>query len=150
MRERDVNEVVDLPDADATAALGARLADGLRPGDAVTLRGGLGMGKTHLARACIHALQRSAGTAPEEVPSPTFTLVQTYEVGGTEVWHLDLYRLATPDEAWELGLEEALERAICLIEWPERLGEAIPALDVALERSGDGRRATLTDRRRAA
>ena len=136
---------IDLPDAGATARLGARLAAALAPGRAVTLRGGLGAGKTHLARACIHALQRAAGQPPEDVPSPTFTLVQTYAAGDAEIWHMDLYRLSDPSEAWELGLEDALETAICLIEWPERLGEAIPgAWDVALTPAGEGRVATLT------
>ena len=147
MGERNVTETVELPEARATDALGARLAARLRPGDAVLLEGDLGAGKTHLARACIRAMQAAAGQPPEDVPSPTFTLVQTYGAGATEIWHLDLYRLSAPDEAWELGLEEALERAVCLIEWPARLGWTPPgALTVRLEAdpTGDGRVAHLS------
>ncbi|MHA6347219.1 tRNA (adenosine(37)-N6)-threonylcarbamoyltransferase complex ATPase subunit type 1 TsaE [Roseivivax sp. CAU 1761] len=128
---------IDLPDPDATAALGRRLAPRLGPGDVLLLEGGLGAGKTHFARALIQArLAR-----PEDVPSPTFTLVQVYDAaGGTEIWHSDLYRLSGPDEAVELGLDEAFETAICLVEWPDRLADLAPeaALTLRFESTRDG------------
>jgi tRNA threonylcarbamoyladenosine biosynthesis protein TsaE len=119
-----------LADEAATAALAAALARQARPGDVVTLAGPLGAGKTSFARAFIAALG-----VKDEVPSPTFTLVQTYEAAIGTVWHFDLYRLASPDEVHELGLEEALVDGIVLIEWPDRLG-ALPLserLDVVLQ-----------------
>jgi len=111
---------------EATTAFAARLAAKLTPGDIVLLEGPLGSGKSHFARSVIHALQAAAGQPPEDVPSPTFTLVQTYVAGTTEIWHADLYRLSSPDEVFELGLEDAWQTAICLIEWPDRLGDAAP------------------------
>jgi tRNA threonylcarbamoyladenosine biosynthesis protein TsaE len=131
-----------LPDEVATAALGARLAAVARPGDCILLEGPIGAGKSHLARSFIRArLGRM-----EEVPSPTFTLVQVYEAGPVEIWHADLYRLTHPDEVWELGLDEAFDRAIVLLEWPDRLGAHLPpqALHLRLETVGDGRRAILS------
>jgi tRNA threonylcarbamoyladenosine biosynthesis protein TsaE len=131
-----------LPTEAATAALGARLAALARPGDCILLEGPIGAGKSHLARSFIRArLGRM-----EEVPSPTFTLVQVYEAGPVEIWHADLYRLTHPDEVWELGLDEAFERAIVLVEWPDRLGPHLPpqALHLRLEAAGDGRRAILS------
>ncbi|MFN3231426.1 MAG: tRNA (adenosine(37)-N6)-threonylcarbamoyltransferase complex ATPase subunit type 1 TsaE [Alphaproteobacteria bacterium] len=116
-------DTLNLPDLPATQALAARLAPQLEPGDLILLYGDLGAGKTAFARCLIHALG-----IEDEVPSPTFTLVQTYPVEGRtfeSVWHMDLYRLEAPEEAWELGLEEALETGVTLIEWPERLGEDI-------------------------
>ena len=123
----------------ATAAFGARLAPHLRAGDAVLLGGPLGAGKSHLARAVIRARTRP----DEEVPSPSYTLVQTYEAAdGTAIWHADLHRLAGPEEAWELGLAEAFAEAVCLVEWPERLGPLAPpgALWLTLAVEGQGRR----------
>ena len=135
--------VLDLADEDATRRLGARLAACARPGDVVALAGALGTGKTTLARAFIRALMGP----DEEVPSPTFTLVQTYDAPVAPVWHFDLYRLDRPDDAVELGLDDALADGISLIEWPERLGRLLPGrrLDLTLaEGSGnDARRATL-------
>lgn len=130
-----------LPDAAATEALGQRLAALLRPGDVVLLEGPIGAGKSCLARALIRA---RLGTA-EEVPSPTFTLVQVYQDAAGEIWHADLYRLTHPDEVWELGLDQAFETAVCLVEWPDRLGSHRPpgALTIRLEPLGDGRRAVL-------
>ena len=133
---------LDLPTEAETTALGRRLADLARPGDCLLLEGPIGAGKSHVARAFIRArLGRM-----EEVPSPTFTLVQVYEADGVEIWHADLYRLTHPDEVWELGLDEAFGRAITLVEWPDRLGTHLPdaALRLRLEASGEGRRAVLT------
>ena len=121
---------ITLPDPAATAALAARLAAVARLGDLIALHGTLGMGKTAFARGFIRHL---AGTA-EEVPSPTFTLVQSYDTASGTIWHFDLYRLARPEDAWELGLEDALADGITLIEWPDRLGAELPArrLDLTL------------------
>jgi tRNA threonylcarbamoyladenosine biosynthesis protein TsaE len=131
--------VLPLPSAEATAALGAWLAPRLVPGDVILLEGPIGAGKTHLARALIQNRLASAGRM-EDVPSPTFTLVQVYEADGIEIWHADLYRLTHPDEVLELGLEAAFDTAICLIEWPDRLGRAAPpdALRITLAAADDG------------
>lgn len=115
-----------LPDEPATAALGRLLAPFLLPGRALLLYGDLGMGKSSLARAVVQAL------APDvaDVPSPTFTLMLSYDVssGGEPVtcWHVDLYRIESVSELAELGLEELMESAITLIEWPERLEGDLP------------------------
>ena len=141
---------LDLADEAATRSLAARLAAVARRGDIFALSGGLGAGKTVFARAFVRAL----GRADEDVPSPTFTLVQTYDVPAGTVWHVDLYRLSSPEEAWELGIEEAFAEGIALIEWPERLGYLLPAdrLDILLESAAgpDARRVTLTGRGRMA
>ncbi len=129
----------------ATAALAARLAPALRAGDLLLLEGPIGAGKTHFARALIGALQAAAGQTPEEVPSPSYTLVQDYAAGGLEIWHADLYRLGDASELPELGLEAAMGRALVLVEWPERLGLPPPqALTLRLAHAGeDARRLTL-------
>ena len=114
---------------EATAALARRIGDILRPGMVLLLEGGVGAGKTHFARSLIQSLL----VEPEDVPSPTFTLVQTYDGRSGEIWHADLYRLSAPDEVIELGLEEAFETAICLVEWPDRLGELAPVDALTLE-----------------
>jgi len=121
---------VDLPDEKATSALAARLAVLVTPGDVIALKGELGAGKTSFARAFI----RARGS-DETVPSPTFTLVQTYDLPGGMIWHFDLYRLRLAGEAWELGIEDAFRDGISLIEWPERLGDLLPPrrLEVALD-----------------
>ena len=120
--EAATSATLDLPDEAATAALAGRLAAVARRGDVIALQGDLGTGKTAFARAFVNALPGGV----EEVPSPTFTLVQTYPRGELEVWHFDLYRLERPEEAAELGLEEALAEGVTLIEWPERLGGGLP------------------------
>jgi hypothetical protein len=112
-------ERIHLADDEATAALGAQLAAGLKPGDLVLLEGGLGAGKTALARAIVRTL---AGDPSLEVPSPSFALVQPYEANGRPVLHADLYRIASPREIDELGLFERSD-AIVLVEWPERAPE---------------------------
>lgn len=110
-----------LTDPGATERLAARIAACLRVGDVIALSGDLGSGKTVFARALIRAL-----CGDEEVPSPTFTLVQIYAAPAFEIWHFDLYRLERPDDAFELGLEDALADGVTLIEWPERLGHRLP------------------------
>lgn len=123
-----------LPDIVATQNLGGAVARLLRAGDVVALYGELGAGKTTLARALVTQLGFDG-----EVPSPTFTLVQTYELSPTAVWHFDLYRIDTADEVLELGFEEALAEAISVVEWPERLGPLLPSdrLDIVLSYSDD-------------
>lgn len=129
-------ERIFLPDDDATAALGARLAAELKPGDLVLLEGGLGAGKTALARAIIRTLTGEAGL---EVPSPSFALVQPYEANGLPVLHADLYRIRDPRETDELGLFDRPE-AIVLVEWPERAPELLsrPSTKVTLSVPPDG------------
>ncbi len=132
---------IHLADEAATAALGHRLAPLAAPGVVFALDGDLGAGKTTLARGFVRAL-----TGPdEEVPSPTFTLVQTYDTAPCPIWHFDLYRITDPLELIELGWEEALETGVCLVEWPERLGTAWPedALRIMLDQVDKGRTALL-------
>lgn len=130
-----------LPTPDDTARLGAAVAEALRPGDAALLYGDLGAGKSTLARALVRALT----TPDEDVPSPTFTLVQQYEGRAFPVAHFDLYRLERPEDAAELGLDEALDEGAVVVEWPQRLGARLPTHRLAIELtvSGDSRRATL-------
>lgn len=125
---------------DDTARLGCWFARHLQAGDCVLLQGPIGAGKSHFARAFIQA--RLGRT--EDVPSPTFTLVQTYEAD-VDIWHADLYRLTHPDEVLELGLEAAFDTAICLIEWPDRLGRHQPsgALRMRFDSEGEGRRVSV-------
>ena len=117
--------------------LGRLLSGVLSAGDVVALDGPLGAGKSVLARAVIQSLC----PAEDDIPSPTFTLVQTYEPeGGMPLMHFDLYRLEAPEEALELGIEDAFSDAICLVEWAERLGPFLPrqALRLSIEPSDDG------------
>jgi tRNA threonylcarbamoyladenosine biosynthesis protein TsaE len=134
---------IELADEAATADLARRLAGWLKPGDVVTLRGDLGAGKTSFARALIRALSDEA----PEVPSPTFTLVQSYETSAGPIHHFDLYRIQSPDELTEIGWDEALGGGIVLVEWPERAGNFLPAsrLDLTIEfgSTAETRRATL-------
>ncbi len=122
-------------------ALGARLGRALRAGDTIALIGGLGAGKTTLARGLVQSV-----LPHETVPSPTYTLVQTYDVPGFTLWHCDLYRLEHPDEAYELGLIDAMGEDVCLLEWPDRLGNLMPkdALQIEIKFEGEGRRVALT------
>ena len=129
-----------MPDLAATEVLGGRLAGVLRVGDVVLLEGPLGAGKSALARALLRTLCGDAGL---EVPSPTYTLVQSYETRLGAVAHFDLWRLDGPAGLAELGWDEA---AVALVEWPDRLGALRPAdaLGVTLSVQGEGRRAVLT------
>lgn len=136
---------IPLSDAEATTRLGAALAPHLGQGEAILLYGSLGMGKSTLARGLIRAL-----TTPEEdVPSPTFTLVQFYD-SDPPVAHFDLYRLTRPEEAFEIGLDEALDEGCAVIEWPERLGDdpgrflGADQLIIEISEQGDGRLATVS------
>lgn len=133
-----------LPDEAATARLGAAIARALKAGEAVCLSGPLGAGKSTLARALVRTLT----TASEDVPSPTFTLVQFYEGTTLRIAHFDLYRLSSADEAYEIGLDEALDDGAAVIEWPERLQGRLPAdrLDVDIVLDGEARRVRLTPR----
>ncbi|MFZ1481251.1 MAG: tRNA (adenosine(37)-N6)-threonylcarbamoyltransferase complex ATPase subunit type 1 TsaE [Paracoccaceae bacterium] len=130
-----------LCDEDQASRFGAALGRSLRAGDTVLLEGPVGAGKSHVARAAIRAI---AGAATE-VPSPSFTLVQTYPGPACEVWHADLYRLTSPEEVLELGLVDAMEEAIVLVEWPDRLGPCLPphAIRLRLQPEGDARRALV-------
>jgi len=139
-----------LADEASTARLGAGVGRALAVGEAVCLWGPLGAGKSTLARGLIRAL-----THPDEdVPSPTFTLVQFYAGDVLPLAHFDLYRLARADEAYEIGLDEALEDGVAIIEWPERLDGRLPAdrldIEIAIVGAGgaDTRLARLTPRGR--
>jgi len=114
---------IEIPDEAALALLAARVAGLARPGDLIALEGDLGAGKTSFARAFINALQDEK----EDVPSPTFTLVQHYETRAGTVLHADLYRLADCSETEALGLIDALGDSILLVEWPDRLPDVRPA-----------------------
>lgn len=131
-----------LANVPATDRLAAALAPLLQVGDVVCLRGDLGSGKTTFARGLLRALG-----VTDEVASPTFNLVLTYDTAAGPLWHFDLYRLEAPEDAYELGIEDALADAVVVIEWPERLGPLLPAdrVDIALAIAGDEiRQATLT------
>ena len=132
---------IPLDDDADTARIGAALGRALKIGDVVLLSGGLGAGKTALARAAISARLADVGLS-DDIPSPTFTLVQTYEAD-ISIWHADLYRLSAEDEVYELGLDEAFGAAAALIEWPDRLGAATPRRALRVEMDfgpkGEGR-----------
>ncbi|MEC7761081.1 MAG: tRNA (adenosine(37)-N6)-threonylcarbamoyltransferase complex ATPase subunit type 1 TsaE [Pseudomonadota bacterium] len=138
---------IRLTSPDQTAALAHRFAARVRPGDTLLLTGPIGAGKTLFARALIQAKLSLEGMPVEDVPSPTFTLVQTYFAGDDEIWHADLYRLTHPDEVEELGLIDAFDTAICLVEWPDRLGDLRPTgaveLSFASEDDADTRIVTV-------
>lgn len=135
---------IQLGSPEETTSLAAAFAKHLTKADVLLLIGDIGAGKTHFARSLIQA---KLGYA-EDVPSPTFTLVQTYEAEDIEIWHTDLYRLTHPDEVVELGLTEAFETEICLVEWPDRLADLTPSsaltLDLKLTETAEERLLTLT------
>lgn len=130
--------ILTLADEAASERLGEDLAPILRSGDCVLLSGGLGAGKTTLARALIRAF---LGEPDAEVPSPTFTLVNVFEEGRIPLFHFDLYRIADPDELEETGFADSLRNGIALIEWPERAESEMPcdALTLSLADEGTGR-----------
>ncbi len=133
--------IADLPDLGAMEVLGERIAARLRPGDVVALSGPLGAGKTTLARAIIAACGHAG-----EVPSPTFTILETYPECSPPLVHADFYRLDHPREAEELGLDDYRENAVLIAEWPERAGgfaDEPGCLAIALEAVGEGRRAIV-------
>jgi len=134
-------QFVSLSDENATLALGAKLMKFLSPGHTVALTGDLGAGKTTLVRGMLQSVLGEI-----EVPSPTFTLVQTYEVRNFEVWHCDMYRLERPQDGYELGLLDAFEDAVCLIEWPDKIAPLLPKdiFEVDLQFKGEGRIAKLS------
>lgn len=123
-----------------TAEIGRKLAQQAKKGDVFALFGTLGMGKSVLSRAFIQEL-----TQAEEVPSPTFTLVQAYDAENFTIYHFDLYRLKNPEEIFELGMEEALADGVCLIEWPEKMGGYLPKKSIKVEITsiGEGRKITV-------
>lgn len=123
IRHLSINSEADM------AALGFQLKGLLTAGNTIALQGQIGAGKSTLARALI----QSALTVPEDIPSPTFTIVQTYDAPHFQIWHCDLYRLNSLDQIDELGLWDAFEDAVCLIEWPEILGEHLPKSAMILD-----------------
>ena len=125
---------LEFSDLQATQRFGGLLAGRLRAGDVIALSGALGAGKSVLARAIIQAVD----AAQDDVPSPTFTLVQQYALAdGTPLWHLDLYRIETPQEAMALGLDDAFIDAVCLIEWPDRLQKLLPKTSLSIHLYAD-------------
>ena len=133
-QEQETHTDIDIADEAATEALAVRIAEISGVGDLIALHGNLGVGKTVFARAFI----RSRAGADEEVPSPTFTLVQPYDCEPVPIYHFDLYRVNQPDEVLELGFEDAMADGTVLVEWPERLGPYLPRdrLDVEIHQGG--------------
>ena len=129
------------PDEASTVILGKKLAQMAKQGDVFALFGTLGMGKSVLARAFIQSL-----TGAEEVPSPTFTLVQSYDAPDFEIFHYDLYRIKSPEEIFEIGMEEAVYQGVSLIEWPEMMGGYLPrnCFRVEITPQKDGRKITIS------
>jgi tRNA threonylcarbamoyladenosine biosynthesis protein TsaE len=138
--------IINLADEQATLDLAAKLAGHAKAGDVIALSGELGAGKTTFARSFIQTKRH----IPEDVPSPTFTLVQTYETGDAMIHHFDFYRLNDPEEAYELDIEDAFMTGISLIEWPEKIGVLIPTerLDILeFSKNPQARQAILTGHR---
>ncbi len=145
MNDSPNSQVFDAANEAETAAVAHKLATSLTAPCVIALRGDLGAGKTAFARALIRAMPGVAAT--EEVPSPTFTLVQSYETDQGTVWHFDLYRIEQPSEVLELGWDEAMDEGICLIEWPEKAGGYLPTerldIEITLGEAPSARRITL-------
>ena len=131
-----------LPAEADTLALGAAVAAGLRPGMVIYLRGDLGAGKTTLARGILHALG-----VTERIKSPTYTLVEPYNISSLYLYHIDFYRLQRPDEWVDAGFRDYFSSgAVCLVEWPDKAGAQLPAADMTIDlaTAGDARKATLS------
>ena len=141
-------QTVPLANLSATEALAAEYAVRLAPGDVVALTGDLGAGKTVFARALIRALGRVSGIDIGHVPSPTFTLVQLYDLVDFTLYHFDLYRLEAPEEAWEIGIEDAFAGGVSLIEWAGRIEHLLPlhyiGVDLTFGSEETARIATIT------
>lgn len=141
-------QTIPLADPAATEALAAAYAARLVPGDVIALTGDLGAGKTVFARSLIRSLGRAAGIDIDHVPSPTFTLVQLYELATFTLYHFDLYRLEAPEEAWEIGIEDAFADGVSVIEWAERIEHLLPQhhirIDLAFGPDETARIATVT------
>lgn len=137
---RDFVTLLSAKNDDEMLAIGARIGAALKSGDIVALTGDLGAGKTTLVRGLIQAELPGI-----EVPSPTYTLVQTYDLPNFELWHCDLYRLKHPDEVFEIGLIDAFGDAVCLLEWPEKIGSYLPedALNIHIRFKNEGREIEL-------
>jgi len=139
--EKDALFSIHLADEQAMQRFGQQLAHFLKAGDCLGLSGDLGAGKSTLARAIIQAK-----CDVDDVPSPTFTFVQTYDgCTGDEIWHFDFYRLDDAQDAYELGIEEAFDDGLCLMEWPEKLGQLAPPhmAWLVIEKEDAGRRLAL-------
>lgn len=123
-----------------TLKIAAQFAKILKPGDIVALHGTLGVGKTAFTRGVIQALSDA-----KEVPSPTFTLLQTYDTAHFTLYHFDMYRLKSPEEAYEIGIEDAFADGVSFIEWPEKIGSLLPKkhIDVSIETKPDHRLITI-------
>ncbi|WP_417798784.1 tRNA (adenosine(37)-N6)-threonylcarbamoyltransferase complex ATPase subunit type 1 TsaE [Terasakiella pusilla] len=133
---------INIENQHQTEVCAQRIAQIARAGDVIALHGDLGMGKSVFSRAFIRALT----TPDEEVPSPTFTLVQIYDTDAGELYHFDMYRLDSPDDSLELGIEEAFNDSISLIEWPSKLGTYLPwnCLNIEIAPAGHDTARTLT------
>ena len=115
-----------------TLSLSETLAELVRPGDTLLLFGDIGSGKTFFSRAIIQKMMIKQRVTVEDVPSPTFTIVQVYDTITPAVWHLDLYRISNPEEILDLDLESALEKNVCLIEWPQNMGLYVPKRNLSI------------------
>ncbi len=137
-----MTETITTTSEQDTAALGATFAKTLSHGDIVLLTGDLGAGKSVFCRAIVRTLMEQPDL---DVPSPTFTLVQTYDAPAATLWHFDLYRLKDAEEIYELGWEDALSGGIVLVEWPDRLGSLTPtnAIKIDIIPVGDTRTITI-------
>ena len=133
-------QTVYLTDESQMLAFGAKVITQLSAGQTLCLTGGLGAGKTTLVRGMIQSVLGDI-----DVPSPTYTLIQSYDMPDFELWHCDMYRLERPEDGYELGLIDAFEETLCLIEWPDKLGSLISedALYIDIQFEGEGRKVTL-------